>query len=103
MSVKITMEDLQARLEALENEVSQLKANTVKKTAPESTRTMTEDDAFRIMTGDHKDKSHKEAAESLGLSYGQIYSCRLEFTFKAVHHKLSKTEGYRNPWIKARS
>lgn len=102
MTVKFDVEALVARLDALEAQLKELREASTKKSSPESTRTMTEDDALRIMTGDLKDKSHKDAAEALGLSYGQIYSCRLEFTFKAVHHKLAKTEGYRNPWIKAR-
>ena len=60
---------------------------------------MTKDDALRIMTGDLKDAKHKDAAEKLGLTYGQVYSCRLEFTFKDVHKTL-KNDGYKNPWTK---
>ena len=52
---------------------------------PDSTREMTVDDAKRIMLGDLKGSSHKEAAEALGLSYGQIYSARGGYTFKAVY------------------
>jgi len=52
---------------------------------PESERDMTEDDARRISLGDLKDKSHKDAAKELGLSYGQIYSARKGFTFKAIY------------------
>jgi len=52
---------------------------------PDSTREMVEDDARRILIGDLKDHSHKEAAEILGLSYGQIYSARKGFTFKAIY------------------
>lgn len=52
---------------------------------PESTREMTEDDARKVLLGDLKDKSHKEAANELGLSYGQVYSSRKGFTFKAVY------------------
>lgn len=51
---------------------------------PSSSREMTDDDANRIMTGDLKDSSHKEAAETLGLSYGQVYSARKGFTFKEI-------------------
>lgn len=56
---------------------------------PNSTREMTADDATRIMTGDLKDFSHKDAALELGLSYGQIYSARKGFTFKEIY-KASK-------------
>lgn len=52
---------------------------------PESVREMTEDDARRVLLGDIKDASHKEAAAILGLSYGQVYSSRKGFTFKGVY------------------
>lgn len=64
-----------------------------------SEKEMTEADALRILNGDLKDKKHKEAAQELQLSYGQVYSCRLEFTFKPIHKKL-KDEGFKNPWTK---
>lgn len=57
---------------------------------PESTREMTKDDAERIMLGDLKDKSHKECAATLGLSYGQVYSARGGYTFKEVYKQASK-------------
>jgi len=65
-----------------------------------SQREMTDDDARRILNGDLKDTKHKEAGEKLGLSYGQIYSCRLGYTFKAIHKELSQVQGYKNSWIK---
>lgn len=46
---------------------------------------MTEDDARRILLGDLAKVNHKEAAQTLGLSYGQIYSARKGFTFKSVY------------------
>lgn len=52
---------------------------------PDSQREMTEDDSRRILLGDLKDKSHKSAAEELGLSYGQVYSARKGFTFKGIY------------------
>lgn len=57
---------------------------------PDSTREMTEDDARSVMLGEHKDLSHKEAAKLLGLSYGQIYSARKGFTFKAIYKEMIK-------------
>jgi len=57
---------------------------------PESTRVMTEADARRIMLGDHKDTSHTLAANALGLSYGQVYSARKGFTFKAIYQEMLK-------------
>lgn len=90
-----SFEQLVQRVEVLEQALKS-------KEQSKSTREMTDEDALRVLNGDLKDKSHKEAAEILGLSYGQIYSARLEFTFKQVHHKLSK-ENFRNPWIKVRA
>lgn len=51
---------------------------------PVSDRTMTEDDARKIMLGELSSATHKVAAETLGLSYGQVYSARKGFTFKHV-------------------
>ena len=79
---------LEARIVALEA-----------KPAKVESKEMTKDDALRILNGDLKDVKHKDAAEKLGLTYGQIYSCRLEFTFKDVHKTL-KNDGYKNPWTK---
>lgn len=57
---------------------------------PKSEREMTDDDARRIMIGDLKSLSHKEAGEKLNLSYAQIYSCRKCFTFKHIHREIAK-------------
>ena len=57
---------------------------------PESTRDMTDDNARRIMLTDLKDKSHKDCATTLGLSYGQIYSARGGYTFKAIYKEANK-------------
>ena len=85
---------LTARIEALEKKIEELT-----KPKNEAQREMTDDDAKRILTGDMKDLKHKDAAEKLGLSYGQIYSCRFEHTFKHVHKAL-KAEGFKNSWVK---
>lgn len=72
LTKKVT--DLESRLDALKS----------RDRGPASTRSMTEEDAKRIMLGDLKDVSHKKAAEELGLSYGQIYSARGGYTFKHI-------------------
>lgn len=67
------------------NELTEAMANIkVRDRGPKSERSMTDDDARRVKFGDLKDKSHKEAAAALGLSYGQIYSCRGGYTFNHV-------------------
>lgn len=65
----------------------------------EATREMTDEDAKRILTGDLANLKHKDAAARLGLSYGQIYSCRLEFTFKHIHKEMREAK-IENPWAK---
>lgn len=52
---------------------------------PVSERTMTEDDARKVMLGELSSASHKDAAQKLSLSYGQVYSARKGFTFKAIY------------------
>lgn len=59
--------------------------NAPRDRGPKAERTMTDEDARRVILGDLKDASHKQAAETLGLSYGQIYSARKGFTFKPIH------------------
>ena len=51
---------------------------------PRSTRAMTRIDAWRAIHGDLKGVNHKDTAEALGLSYGQIYSARGTYTFKDI-------------------
>lgn len=62
--------------------------NAPRDRGPKSERTMTDDDARRVILGDLKDVSHKAAAEALNLSYGQIYSARKGFTFKPIHKEV---------------
>lgn len=57
---------------------------------PKSERTMTDDDARRVIFGDLKDVSYKAAADELGLSYGQVYSARKGYTFKPIHKEAEK-------------
>lgn len=68
------------------------------KSAP-TKRNMTDEDAMRVLKGDLAVMGHKDAAEKVGLTYAQVYSCRLGFTFKHVIHQLEK-DGWRSPWAK---
>jgi len=85
-----------ATIVALEARVKALEAP---KSSKASEKEMTDVDATRVTYGDLKDMKHKDAAAELGLTYGQIYSCRLGFTFKAVH-KAAKDAGTKNAWTK---
>ena len=86
------LEERVAKLEALVAELS----SKVNKPKAEG-REMTVEDARRILYGDLKEMSHKDAAKALELSYGQVYSCRLEFTFKTVHREMAE-KGLKNKW-----
>ena len=77
-----TLDELAARVKALESEVQDLKSRS--RGGPKSDRPMTEMDAYRVKFGDLKDAGHKAAAKELDLSYGQVFSCRGGYTFKGV-------------------
>ena len=79
-------EKLNEVIEALNN------LNAPRDRGPKAERTMTDDDARRVIFGNLKNASHKTAAETLGLSYGQIYSARKGFTFKPIHKEASTAE-----------
>lgn len=79
LSNKEIAEKLNEIIEVLNN------LSTPRDRGPKAERTMTDEDARRVIYGDLKDVSHKAAAEQLGLSYGQIYSARKGFTFKPIH------------------
>lgn len=87
---------IDARFKALEERIDAIDGKFKEKIkegngrGPLSTREMNEDDARRIMLGDLKDKSHKDCAQELGLSYGQIYSARGGYTFKGIYAEREK-------------
>lgn len=91
-----TTQALLGRIGALEEQVAQLMATPVRNTQQ---REMTDNDARSILTGENKDLKHNEAAQKMGLSYGQVYSCRGEYTFRHIHKEM-KAKGIANPWKK---
>ena len=97
----LTMKDLQAQIDELKSIVtaqgvlieelkSQGSANRDR--GPKSEGEMTEEHAIRVMLGDLREKSHKDAALELKLSYGQIYSARKGYTFKKIYQRMIKGE-----------
>ena len=70
--------DLETRVVVLEEQLA------AKRPASKSENSMTEEHAFRVKFGDLKGLKHGRAAEALGLSYGQVFSCRGGYTFKTV-------------------
>lgn len=86
LSQKVTSQQLAEKLNEVITALNEL--NSPRDRGPKSERTMTDEDARRVISGDLKDVSHKAAAETLGLSYGQIYSARKGFTFKPIHKEV---------------
>lgn len=74
------------------NESNKSKSATVRDRGPKSEKDMDESDARLILLGEMKDVSHKECAEKLGLSYGQVYSARKGFTFKNVYKEFRDSQ-----------
>lgn len=96
-ALEASLAAVQASLAEALAKIAALEAKTASKTV--ETKEMTDDHARRIMSGDLKDKKHKDAAETLGLTYGQVYSCRLGFTFKHIHKEM-REKGIKNDWMK---
>lgn len=84
-----TQVKLETRVADLEARIAKLEEQINNRRGPKSEREMTDDDARRVIGGDLKDKSHKECAAELGLSYAQVYSCRKHFTFKHIHKEFA--------------
>lgn len=78
--LSLAIEAQNGRIAALEELLGE------KSRGPKAERPMTDADAYRVKFGDMnpKLKKHKAAAEELGLSYGQVFSCRGGYTFKHV-------------------
>lgn len=95
-----SVQDLEAHRAMVDVQLEDLSAKVNGRNKSAATkRNMTEADAHRVMIGDLKELAHKDAAEQIGLTYAQVYSCRGEFTFKDVHKELRET-GWKNPWAK---
>lgn len=85
---KVTNQQIVEKLNELIDRVNNSPAP--RNRGPQSERSMSESDANRILLGDLKDVSHKVAAETLKLSYGQIYSARNGFTFKKIYQQANR-------------
>lgn len=87
---KLTLKDLATKINEIVTLANKMSTSNVvaRDRGPKSEKDMTEDDARRVMLGDLKATSHKIAAETLGLSYGQVYSARKGFTFKPLYKEM---------------
>ncbi len=81
----MNIQELQTKVVELEARIAKLEAVQPRDRGPKSETTMTEAHAFRVKFGDLKDMKPKDAAETLKLSYGQVFSARGGYTFKQVH------------------
>ena len=97
----LTLKDLQAQIDDLKatiiaqgEMIEDLKSQGQgsRDRGPKSEGEMTEEHAVRVMLGDLREKSHKDAALELKLSYGQIYSARKGYTFKKIYQRMIKGE-----------
>ena len=106
----LTLKDLQAQIDELKATIiaqgqmiedlkSQGSANRDR--GPKSEGEMTEEHAVRVMLGDLREKSHKDAALELKLSYGQIYSARKGYTFKKIYQRMIKGETIDIPLVES--
>ncbi len=91
LSVKQIAEKLNEIIASL-NTLQNINSRVTRDRGPKSEKDMTEDDARKVMLGELKDASHKSAAETLGLSYGQVYSARKGFTFKSIYKEMKAKE-----------
>jgi hypothetical protein len=90
-----TQKDLLERIRVLEERDNSRIVNKNRSSA--LIREMTREDALKVLNGDYKDLNHREAATMLGLTYAQVYSCRMCYTFKPIHRLLEES-GWRSPW-----
>jgi len=94
MSEKDVLEKILSQLELMGNTLSNFDQRITEleeKRGPKSSREMTEGDARRLLTGDMSKIPHRIAAERLGLSYGQVYSCRGGYTFRKIHDEIRES------------
>lgn len=84
--------ELTAKVDSMEEKVGARNRSAAVK------KNMTDADAMNVLIGEAAEMPHKEAAEKLGLTYAQVYSCRLEYTFKHVLKEL-RDGGWENGWI----
>jgi cell division septum initiation protein DivIVA len=91
---KIVM-DLKERVRVLEEQAHSKIINKNRSSA--LLREMTKEDAMKVLNGDLKDLDHRDAATQIGLTYAQVYSCRMAYTFKPIHRLLEQS-GWSSPW-----
>lgn len=97
-ALELIVKELHERLEELRSAPVERPDGRNKSSAQK--RDMTDADAERCLVGDCAALNHKLAAEAMGLTYAQVYSCRLQYTFKHVHKRLRDEAKFESPWRK---
>lgn len=96
----MTNKEMVVAILELQTQVASLQEQLQTKSSTKTTgKEMTDDDARNVISGALSTLKHQDAADQLGLTYGQVYSARKEFTFKAIHAEMKKA-GTVNPWAK---
>jgi uracil DNA glycosylase len=98
--LKFNKESFAQLIEMVKEQGARIEALESKNQTSSTKREMTIEDARNVILGENRDKSHKDAAAALGLSYGQVYSARGGYTFKQVVTKEMKEAGLPNLWEK---
>lgn len=95
--VEITLEMILGRLDDLGKKLDEMRSAAPARGSRQSQREMTDEDA-RAVLGELANLKHNEAADKLGLSYGQVYSARLGYTFKHIRKELTDAQ-VKNQWL----
>ena len=85
---KLTLKLLADKINQIIDRLQDAGTTTTRDRGPKSEKEMTEDDARRISLGDLEKVNHMACAKLLGLSYGQVYSARKGYTFKAIYKEV---------------
>ena len=95
---KITLETILGEITELHRKIDELTKNAgPARGSRQSQREMTDEDARKVL-GELAAMKHNEAADKLGLSYGQVYSARLGYTFKHIRKELTDAQ-VKNQWL----
>lgn len=97
VETKVSLESLFESIQSLHAKIDDMKAAGPQRGSRQSQREMTDDDARQVLS-ELATMKHNEAADKLGLSYGQVYSARLGYTFKHIRKELTEAK-VKNQWL----
>lgn len=95
LGAKATSEEVINKINEIIAKVNSIK---IRDRGPESTKSMTEELARKVMLEEPFCRmSHRKAADTLGLSYGQVSSVRGRYTFKKIGKEWQE-KGSKETW-----